>query len=85
AKPSMPGGLEHPQFPTNRSMIQAGNRGTMFDKFLDSIGKRGADTIIAPLGEDGFTGVGHNHGESSQVCIRTQGVADRLNAQLVAP
>lgn len=85
ARPKPILGMENPTFPTNRSMIMPNNRGTMFDEFLDTIGKKNADTIFAPLGDDVFTGVGTANGESTQVCIRSQAVADRLNAQMVAP
>jgi hypothetical protein len=81
-KPKLPGGVE---LPTNRDMITPNNRGERFNKFLDSIGKPKADTIMAPLGDDLFIGIESPHGESVQVCIRSQTVADRLNAQLVTP
>jgi hypothetical protein len=82
AKPQLPGGGELPTIRSNRDLITPRNRGEMFDKFLDHIGKRRADTIIAPLGDDVFSGIESPHGESAQVCIRSQAVADRLNAQI---
>jgi len=41
-----------------------------------------ADTEFAPLGDDVFTGIVNPNGETSQVCVRTQRVADRLNEQM---
>lgn len=54
-------------------------RGAAFEDFLRSIGRQDADTILAPLGDDVFVGVGAGY-ETTQVCIRSQRVADRLNA-----
>ena len=53
----------------------------IFDQFLDSIGMRSADTIFAPLGDAVFTGITSGT-ETTQVCIRSQRVANRLNDQI---
>jgi hypothetical protein len=53
-------------------------RGVFFDRFLESIGMRAADTIIGPLG-DSTTGGISGEGETVQVSIRSQAVADQLN------
>lgn len=57
----------------------ARERGTFFEEFLRSIGKQDADTIIAPLGDGVFTGITAGH-ETMQVCVRSQRLADHLNA-----
>lgn len=36
----------------------------------------GADTIVAPLGDDVFIGITSGQGGATQVCIRSQAVAD---------
>lgn len=70
------GGLV-PDQPDYRTAMtrQADSRGVMFDEFLDSIGHKHADTVIAPLGTPPFTGIG----SGTQVSIRSQQVADTLN------
>lgn len=54
-------------------------RGVIFEEFLRSVGMERADTIFAPLGDEVFTGITAGR-ETTQVCIRSQKVADRLNA-----
>jgi hypothetical protein len=56
-------------------------RGVMFERFLGSIGMSDADTIIGPLGGAVFSGVA-GEGTTTQVCIRSQSVADVLNARM---
>jgi hypothetical protein len=70
-----------PNSPTIRVHLlsNAETRGDFFEKFLHSINKEKADTIIAPLGDDVFTGVTAGY-ETTQVCIRSQRIADVLNA-----
>jgi hypothetical protein len=67
-----------PMQPNNRfaMMFQADKRGIMFEEFLAEIGMSKADTVIAPLGVPPFTGIG----TGTQVAIRSQSVADVLNA-----
>jgi hypothetical protein len=55
-------------------------RGRVFERFLESIGMTGADTIFAPLGQGVFTGISVPSRASYQVCIRSQRIADHLNA-----
>jgi hypothetical protein len=57
----------------------AERRGIVFEEFLASIDQKGADAIIGPLGEPPFTGITAGH-EATQVCIRSQTAADKLNA-----
>lgn len=68
---------------SNRAFLSesAARRGTVFEAFLREIKQSDADTIIAPLGDDVFTGITAGK-ETAQVCIRSQKVADRLNAQI---
>jgi hypothetical protein len=54
-------------------------RGVAFERFLARIGMRDADTIIAPLGDDVFTGITAGR-TTTQVCIRSQRIADHLNS-----
>jgi hypothetical protein len=55
-------------------------RGIFFEEFLESIGKQNADTIMGPIGESVTVGaVTSINGQSTQVVIRSQRVADRLN------
>jgi hypothetical protein len=56
------------------------HRGEEFERFLRSIGMDNADTVFAPLGDGVFTGITSGGGETTQVCIRSQRVANRLNA-----
>jgi hypothetical protein len=77
--PVMFRGVRIPGSSTNRALFKpARSRSAVFNHFLDTIGMKNADTIIAPLGDDVFTGIG----EGVQVCIRSQRVADRLNQQI---
>jgi hypothetical protein len=48
-------------------------RGVEFERFLGSIGMSDADTIVGLLDE----------GPTTQVCIRSQSVADVLNAKMI--
>jgi hypothetical protein len=54
-------------------------RSHAFELFLKKIGMRNADTILAPSGADVYRAVAVGR-DSMQVCIRSQRVADRLNA-----
>jgi hypothetical protein len=54
----------------------------VFERFLTRNGMQAADTIMAPLGDEVFTGIVSSKGTSTQVCIRSQRVADRLNEQM---
>jgi hypothetical protein len=56
------------------------HRGEEFERFLRSIGMENADTVFGPLGDGVFTGITSGAGETTQVCIRSQRVANRLNA-----
>jgi hypothetical protein len=80
--PPFPGGRPLPGFETNRALLSRApeQRGVIFDQFLGKIGMANADTVLAPLGDDVFTGITSGR-ETTQVCIRSQRVADRLNAQ----
>jgi hypothetical protein len=84
ARPSFPGNVRIPGFETNRALYSRAyeQRGRIFNEFLDRVGMRNADTIIAPLGDDVFTGIVNASGETAQVCVRSQRVADRLNQQI---
>jgi hypothetical protein len=53
-------------------------RGVYFDKFLASIGKQNADAVIGPIGTPETSGGAAPH-EGTQLVIRTQRAADRLN------
>lgn len=81
----MPAGLPVPEAIASNRVFLAGAgveiRGTMFEEFLGEIKMADADTIIAPLGDDVFTGITAGR-ETAQLCIRSQKVADRLNAQI---
>lgn len=83
-RPPLPGGFTPPGFETNRGMLRLApeQRGAVFEEFLKRHGIQGADTIIAPLGDDVFTGITNPSGTTTQVCIRSQRVADRLNEQI---
>lgn len=69
-----------PGQPDYRTMLMrnADIRGEVFEQFLKSVGKSQADTVIAPLGVAPFTGIG----SGTQVAIRSQAVADVLNAMI---
>jgi hypothetical protein len=81
-QPVIPG-TQEPVLATRRAYISAvaKERGVMFDLFLRSIGMENADTIIAPLGDDVFGGITPGY-ETTQVCIRSQRIADQLNAMM---
>jgi hypothetical protein len=82
AEPPFPVAAHVPGMKSNREyLLGAGveRRGEQFEKFLAKIGMTDADVIIAPLGNGTFTGITAGK-ESVQVCIRSQKVADRLNA-----
>jgi hypothetical protein len=84
-RPALPGGGIVPGLETNRSLLRMApeQRGTVFDTFLGRTGMQQADTVIAPLGDSVFTGISSPRGTTTQVCIRSQAVADRLNAQML--
>jgi len=81
----MPEGVELPaSMSSNRDFLAGAGvemRGTKFEEFLREIRHSDADTIIAPLGDDVFTGIAAGR-ETAQVCIQSQKVADRLNAKI---
>ncbi|MGW0703050.1 hypothetical protein ACWD0A_27800 [Streptomyces sp. NPDC002867] len=84
-RPPFPGNRPLPGFETNRALLARApeQRGVIFDRFLERIGMRSsADTVFAPLGDDVFTGI-TGGSEGTQVCIRSQRVADRLNQQIL--
>lgn len=83
-RPAFPGGYVPPGMETNRLFMRAApeSRGVVFDRFLQRHGLAGADTIVAPLGDDVFTGI-VAEGVTDQVCIRTQAIADKLNRSVV--
>lgn len=58
------------------------HRGEYFEKFLSSIGKQNADAVIGPIGTPETAGVVKEPG--TQLVIRSQRVADRLNAKMAA-
>ena len=83
--PHLPGGMKPlPGMETNRALLRLNpeQRGVFFDEFLTRNGMQRADTIIAPLGDSVFTGITSPKGVTSQICIRSQAVADKLNAQI---
>jgi len=82
--PPFPGGFTPPGFETNQGLLKMApeQRGVVFERFLTRNGMQAADTIMAPLGDEIFTGIGSSRGTSTQVCIRSQRVADRLNEQM---
>jgi hypothetical protein len=53
-------------------------RGEYFEKFLESIGKQKADVVIGPIGTPETAGVVTQPG--TQMAVRSQRVADRLNS-----
>jgi hypothetical protein len=71
------GGVDLPMVPRTRKAFIYNNdaRGDIFNDFLRKIGKSNADTVIAPLGVEPFTGIG----QGTQICVRSQKVADVLN------
>jgi hypothetical protein len=73
-----------PQMGTRREYLGGlgvEQRGVVFEEFLQRIGMKHADTVMGPIGDVTTTGaVTSVRGESTQVCIRSQRVADRLNA-----
>lgn len=83
-RPPFPGPAPLPGFETNRALLARApeQRGIIFERFLGKIGMQNAETIFAPLGDDVFTGIVSQRGETTQVCIRSQRVADRLNQQI---
>ncbi|MBD2514979.1 hypothetical protein H6G93_08135 [Nostoc sp. FACHB-973] len=74
---------ELPQMGTMRDYLSGlgvEQRGIYFEEFLESIGMGNADTIMGPIGDSVTTGaVTSIRGESTQVVIRSQEVADHLN------
>jgi WXG100 family type VII secretion target len=77
-KESLPSGMQ-----TNRDFLSGmgiEQRGVYFEKFLKKIGMSDADTVVGPIGDKTTTGaVGSAFGESTQIVIRSQTIADRLN------
>ena len=76
-----PSGAPPPGMATRREFIRglgAERRGLMFEEFLQRIGKSNADVIVGPLGDDVFTGITAGR-QTTQVCIRSQAAADKLN------
>jgi hypothetical protein len=72
-----------PGMETNRvylSGLGVEQRGNLFNRFLESNGMTHADTILAPIGDDVFTGITAGGDPGTQICIRSQAVADRLSA-----
>jgi len=59
------------------------HRGEFFEKFLRSIGKQNADVVIGPIGTKETSGVAPHTG--TQMVIRSQRVADRLNMMMGGP
>jgi hypothetical protein len=56
------------------------HRGEYFERFLQSIGKQNADVVIGPIGTPETSGVVSQPG--TQLSIRSQRVADRLNKMM---
>jgi len=75
--PSPPGMARRREF--LRSVAGSEQRGRVFEEFLQSIDRQNADAIIGPLGDGVFSGITGGR-ETTQVCIRSQAAADRLNA-----
>ena len=79
-EPHVPG---YPQLGTRRQYLSGlgiEQRGEYFEKFLESIRMQNADTIMGPIGSPVTSGaVTSIMGESTQIVIRSQRVADRLN------
>jgi hypothetical protein len=76
-----PTGYPPPGMATRREFIRglgAERRGLIFEEFLQGIGKTNADVVVGPLGDDVFTGITAGK-QSTQVCIRSQAAADKLN------
>jgi hypothetical protein len=83
-RPEFPASYTPPGLETNRALLRLNpeRRGVVFEDFLRGIGMQDADTVIAPLGDDVFTGITNPSGTTTQVCIRSQRVADRVNEQI---
>jgi hypothetical protein len=85
AEPPYPGaGHGQDSSPTGRTLAGIGSehRGMLFERFLRRGGLERADTSIGPPGEEIFSGITSGRGETVQICIRSQRLADRLNAQI---
>jgi hypothetical protein len=63
------------------SAIGANRRGLEFEEFLKRIGQKDADVIVGPLGDAVFPGI-QGARPSTQICLRTQAAADKLNAAM---
>jgi hypothetical protein len=59
--------------------LGAERRGVMFEEFLQRIGRSNADVVVGPLGDGVFTGITSGR-PATQVCLRSQAAADKLNA-----
>jgi hypothetical protein len=85
----LPAGLDPPAGMETRAAylrgIGAEQRGRVFEEFLKRIGMSEADAIVGPLGDDVFTGITAGQGETTQVCVRSQRAADKLNAIAAGP
>jgi hypothetical protein len=80
-QPPIPG-MDLPGMRTTREFLGGlgvEQRGVFFERFLAQIGMTDADTIVGPLGDATTKGISGG-GETVQVAIRSQEVADRLNA-----
>lgn len=76
-----PGGHKLPNLETQLDFLKMApeRRGAVFDQFLREINMSNADAIVGPLGEGVFTGITAGK-PTTQVCIRSQAAADKLNA-----
>lgn len=57
-------------------------RGQHFDEFLASIGRSECDAVFGDLGGIGTAGIGGGHPGAEQFAVRSQALADKLNAQI---
>lgn len=83
-EPPFPISSETPGLRSNREYLRgvgSERRGEFFEKFLGKIGMRQADVIIGPLGDEVFGGVTAGY-PTTQMCVRNQAIADRLNQQI---
>jgi hypothetical protein len=81
------GGPVSPGLATRREFLKGAGmerRGAIFEEFLRSIDQSGADAIVGPLGDGVFTGITAGK-QTTQVCIRSQAAADKLNAIMRGP
>jgi hypothetical protein len=81
--PGLPADLTRREgFRTNREYLMGygvEQRGDVFERFLQKINKD-PDAVFAPVGSGVFTGIATGGRSVTQICIRSQRVADRLNA-----